>query len=360
MKRLLALWLFALSGASIDAAPDAALVRSEFIHEPGSYPQCHASTLAETTDGALVAAWFGGTHEKNPDVCIWLSRYEHGRWSDEVRVADGVQHDAKRYPCWNPVLFQSRRGPLLLFYKVGPSPSDWWGMVTISEDGGRTWSEPRRLPEDVLGPIKNKPVELADGTLLCGSSTEDPVHGWRVHLERTADLGRTWRVSEPLATPEGIHAIQPSILTHADGRLQLVCRSREKVLATSWSADGGLTWSPLAPTGIHAPNSGTDAVTLADGRQLLVYNHRDPAPKRASGTQASEEAASDWGVRWPLNVAISADGVTWTMVATLEDRPLQDGYAYPAVIQTRDGLVHITYTWGRVKIKHVVLDPRRL
>jgi len=32
------------------------------------------------------------------------------------------------------------------------------------------------------------------------------------------------------------------------------------------------------------------------------------------------------------------------------------------VIQTRDGLVHITYTytWRREKIRHVVLDPHSL
>jgi predicted neuraminidase len=358
-----------LSFAIAAPAPASAIVVAEFIHEPGAYPQCHASTIAETPDGGLVAAWFGGTHERHPDVCIWLRRFEHGRWLPEVRVADGVQHDAKRYPCWNPVLFQPRRGPLLLFYKVGPTPSTWWGMLTTSPDGGKTWSEPRRLPEDILGPIKNKPVELADGSLLCGSSTEDPQRGWRVHLERTTDLGRTWELIRLPEATNPFDSIQPAILTHADGRLQLLCRSKERAITTSWSADRGRTWTPLVPSGLFAPNSGIDAVTLADGRQLLVYNHRDPmAPAPANskvnalGPPAGSvrHAAEDWDVRWPLNVALSDDGVNWKMVLTLEDQPRKDGYAYPAVIQTRDGRVHITYTWGRVKIKHVVLDPRRL
>jgi alpha-L-rhamnosidase len=30
------------------------------------------------------------------------------------------------------------------------------------------------------------------------------------------------------------------------------------------------------------------------------------------------------------------------------------------VIQTADGLVHVTYTWYRKKVKHVVIDPRKL
>lgn len=226
--------IFALLAPAASAAPvHQAVVRAGFIYEPGPYPQCHASTIVETAAGELVAAWFGGTAESNPDVCVWVSRWEGGRWMPGVKAADGVQHDAKRYACWNPVLFQPRGGPLQLYYKVGPSPEKWWGILITSTDGGRTWSEPRRLPEDVLGPIKNKPVQLADGTLLAGSSTEDPRLGWQVHLELSPDLGRTWQIVGPI-------------------------------------------------------------------------------------------------------------------------------YAYPAVIQTRDGLVHLTYTWNREKIKHVVLDPKKL
>jgi predicted neuraminidase len=86
-----------------------------------------------------------------------------------------------------------------------------------------------------------------------------------------------------------------------------------------------------------------------DGRQLLVYNH--------SGHRPDEPGKGD---RFPLNVALSTNGVAWQTVLTLESAPLTSGYAYPAVIQTQDGLVHITYTWGRKRIKHVLLDPAKL
>jgi predicted neuraminidase len=147
---------------------------SETITTPT--PQCHASTIAETASG-LVTAWFGGTHEKHSDVGIWVSRRVGGAWSDPIEVADGVQSPTERYPCWNPVLFQPNDGPLLLFYKVGPSPSTWWGMMMTSEDDGATWSEARKLGTDsrighLLGPVKNKPVQLEDGSILCPSSTE--------------------------------------------------------------------------------------------------------------------------------------------------------------------------------------------
>src|SRR5262245_33066159 len=116
-------------GRNLAAQP--AIVSTEFIYETAPFPQCHASTIESTADG-LVAAWFGGTREKNPDVGIWVSRHDGKSWSAPVEVADGVQDATTRHPCWNPVLFQMPGGPLLLFYKVGPSPSTWWGMLMQS------------------------------------------------------------------------------------------------------------------------------------------------------------------------------------------------------------------------------------
>jgi predicted neuraminidase len=187
--------LAALLSAALAGGSDAGVVKTEFIFETAPFPQCHASTIVET-GGALVAAWFGGTREGNPDVGIWVSRHDGAIWSAPVQAADGTQPDGSRFPCWNPVLFQPRQGALLLFYKVGPSPDRWWGMLATSRDGGRNWSEGRRLPEGMLGPIKNKPVQLADGTLLCPSSSEHD--GWRVHCERTVDLGKSWERTGPL------------------------------------------------------------------------------------------------------------------------------------------------------------------
>jgi predicted neuraminidase len=314
----------------------------EFIFESAPFASAHASTIVETRSG-LVAAWFGGTREGADDVGIWLSRRISGKWTPPVEVATGKQDDGRRFPTWNPVLFELRAGELALFYKVGPNPRAWWGMLRASPDDGRTWSDGQRLPHGILGPTKNKPFRLPDGSIIAPSSTETPESPstWRVHFERTRDAGATWSVSRPPATAEGsaIDAIQPSILTHGGGKLQAIGRTRSGRVFQTWSEDSGQTWSPVTLLELPNPSAGTDAVTLKDGRHLLVYNH---TPKG----------------RTPLNVAISRDGRVWTTVHVLENEPGE--YSYPAVIQTADGLVHITYTWRRERIKHVVLDPAKL
>jgi predicted neuraminidase len=335
---VLCLSLSSVIAFGADAKPGSA----EFIFEDAPFQSCHASTIVETTDGTLVAAWFGGTEEGHSDVGIWLSRREGDRWSRPTEVATGVQYHTPdgsehRHPCWNPVLFQPKESALLLFYKCGPSPDAWWGMLMRSGDGGKSWSFPRRLPEGIDGPVKNKPIALSDGRLLCGSSSEHD--GWRVHFEITPDFGRTWTRVGPINDGKEIAAIQPSILRHSDKRLQAIGRSKQQKLWTATSEDNGLTWSPMTLTDVPNPNSGTDAVTLADGRHLLVFNN---TPKGRS----------------PLYIAISGNGADWKPVLTLEDAPGE--YSYPAVIQTKDGKVHVTYTWRRERIKHAVIDPKSL
>ncbi len=319
-----------------------AIVKAEFVYEKAPFPQCHASTLVET-DAGLVAAWFGGKHEKNPDVGIWIARHVDGRWSRPREVVNGVQDDGTRHPCWNPVLYRPEDGPVLLFYKVGPSPREWWGMVTVSTDDGATWSTPRRLADGFLGPVKNKPIALPGGKILCGSSSEHA--GWRVHFEITWDRGRQRQFVGPVNDGEQFSAIQPTLLTYKDGRIQALCRSRQERIVEVWSEDAGQTWSEMRATQLPNPNAGFDAVTLDDGRQLLVYNHTTRGGPSPRGREM-------------LNVAISRDGKRWQAALILENEPAE--FSYPAVIQTADGLVHITYTWKRQRVKHVVIDPKKL
>lgn len=349
------------------------IIEEQFLYINAPFPQAHSVSIAETPKGDLVATYFGGTKERNPDVCIWVSRKPKGatEWEAPVQVADGIISATERKACWNPVLLQipGKKGELLLFYKVGKSVADWKAYILRSEDGGRTWSKPEAMPDGFLGPSKNKP-EYVDGRIICPSSTEG--NGWKIHFEISDDNGHTWRkvgpVEAELSVPtqfrkkgaantddmeageaikgEGakpIYCIQPAILRHKDGRLQVVCRTRNAKVATSWSSDNGDTWSKVTLLDIENNNSGLDAVTLKDGRHVLVYNNFETIP----GTPK--------GARTPLSVAISDDGIHWKHIITLEDSPVSQ-YSYPAVIQGKDSKVHVAYTWRRQRIKYVELS----
>ena len=101
----------------------------------------------------------------------------------------------------------------------------------------------------------------------------------------------------------------------------------------------------MTATSLPNPNAGADGVTLSDGRHLLVYNHTTRRSSRPRGREM-------------LNVAVSSDGKEWQAALALENQ--RGEHSYPAVIQTADGLVHITYTYHRRRVKHVVLDPAKL
>ena len=346
----------------------AGITRDEFLYEQAPFIECHASTIEELPNGDLIAAYFGGTKERNPDVCIWTQTKKKGsdRWSEPKLVADGIQNDTLRYACWNPVLYQVpvKGGELWLFYKVGPNVPSWKGYLIRSKNGGKSWSKPEQLPDGIFGAIKNKPVWV-DGRILCPSS--DELGRWSAHFEWTDDLGKTWHRTEPLdaelnvptrfrpavttkaevgtkpydqskALP--IEAIQPTILKLKDGRLQMMCRTRNGKTGIAYSSDRGETWTKLTLMDLEHTQSGIDAVTLRDGRHVLVYNNfetLDGTPK---------------GPRTPLSVAVSEDGTNWKHVITLEDSPVGQ-YSYPAVIEAEDGTIHTTYTWRRRRIKHV-------
>jgi alpha-L-rhamnosidase len=317
----------------------------EFIYTEAPFPSAHASTVAETP-GGIIAAWFGGTGEGNKDVCIWTSHLAKKKWTVPVKVAEGIINDTIRYACYNPVLFQVPGGELLLFYKIGPNVAGWTGWMMRSKDNGKTWGKQEALPNGFLGPVKNKPL-LINGTLICPSSTEK--NGWKVHFEYTNDFGRTWTTSEDVNDGKIVSAIQPSILTYKDGSMQVLCRSKNGTINESWSKDGGKTWSSMKASSLPNNNSGTDAVTLKDGRQLVVYNHVKPHDTIPEGR----------GVRTPLNVVVSNDGKSWNAVLVLENSPISE-YSYPSVIQSKDGMIHIVYTWRRERIKYVKVDPSKL
>jgi len=315
-------------------------VKEEIVFTTPPFKNCHASTLLETKTGELLLSCFGGSQEGKADVSIWLCSLTKDSLHTPTIVADGIVSDTLRYPAWNPVLFQEAKGKVFLFYKVGLNPRTWLGLYKTSDDNGKTWSAPISLPKGILGPIKNKPVQLPEGVILSPSSIEEENGRWKGHIEKSTDGGASWSLIQ-LDTNKRFDIIQPSILQYSKGRLQVLCRSKQGKVVQAWSYDRGDTWTKLSETTLLNPNSGTDAVTLASGKQLIVYNPDVPG--------------KDWfNGRSKLRLACSIDGKKWEDIAILENGTKEE-FSYPAIIQTRDGLVHITYTYDRKNIKHVVL-----
>lgn len=346
-----------LACAMLLAGPLAAQPAGELIYALGStsFPSAHASSVVELRDGTVLAAWFGGTAEGKPDVAIWGARRDGKGWSTPVEL---VREPGT--PCYNPVLFHTVDGRLWMYYKFGPSPAVWSAGRMSSTDEGRTWSKPEHLPAGILGPIRAKPLVLADGTIVSGSSIES-YRAWAVWIERSTDNGATWTKIGPIVPPvdlderglgdgqpvppdpggsmdskftQGI--IQPSVVQMSGSHLRLYARPTLKTarVVVSDSNDYGKSWTAGRPIDVPNPNSGIDAVALKDGRVVLIYNNT------LTG-------------RTPLNLAVSSDGEHFRMFRTLEDAPGE--YSYPALVQAANGDLLMTYTWNRKDIKYVRL-----
>ena len=323
------------------------------LFKEAPFESCHASTVAETYNGDIVVACFGGSYEGCDDVCIWVSRLPKGafEWTTPIIAADGVLNDTLRKACYNPVLQPMPNGELWLFFKIGSCVADWTGWLTKSRDGSRTWSPREPLPEGFLGPIKNKPLLLGD-KLLCPSSTEKD--GWRIHFEILDLKTNQWHKVGPVkaakalttmdmgkrhAKPQEIMCIQPTLLQMADGSIKALCRTKNGRIATTTSRDGGETWSEVTLTDLPNNNSGIDAVTLKDGRHILVYNN------------VTVEPGKEMGPRTPLNMAISEDGEHWQIITESKESTAPQGeLSYPAIIQAANGHLYLTYTWLRQRI----------
>ena len=318
-----------------------------YLFKDAPFKSCHASTIAETDNGDLVVACFGGSYEGCEDVCIWVTRLPKGdfTWTEPVIAADGILNDSVRKACYNPVLQQMPNGELWLFFKIGSCVADWTGWLTKSCDGGKTWSPREPLPEGFLGPVKNKPLLLGD-RLLCPSSTEKD--GWRIHFEILDLTTNEWHKVGPVkaakalttmdkgkrhARPQEIMCIQPTLLQMDDGSLKALCRTKNGRIATTTSHDGGETWSEVTLTDLPNNNSGIDAVTLKDGRHVLVYN------------PVSVKAGKEMGPRTPLAIAVSNDGEHWYKITEMGETSDPDGeISYPAIIQGANGHLYFTDT----------------
>jgi len=324
---------------------------AEFIFTEAPFASCHASTVVELRNGDLMSAWFAGSAEGNPDVAIWGSSRQSGGWTPPVELVR--EPDIQ---CYNPVLFYTRDGRLWLYYKFGHHPERWTAGRLWSADDGKTWSDREHLSAGLYGPVRTKPVVMPDGSVVSGTSVES-YRSWACWIERSTDNAVSWTKAGPITiakdaarTPVSSDAppevpgseewgltdgiIQPSVIWLGGSRLQLYARATAQTgrVCVAESNDAGITWTAARPIAVPNPNSGIDAVSLGDGRVVLVYNHTD------SG-------------RTPLNLAVGRDGGDFQMFCALEDQPGE--YSYPAMVVAANGDLLVTYTWNRKRMRYV-------
>lgn len=338
----------------------------------------HGSTITEGPDGTLYATWYSGTAEKAADVKIYMTVRPPGEaWQDPWLVekegetssnpfltgdetpAERAELEQEETSEGNPVIFADRAtGRLWLFWVTmrGAGEHSGWSACIIkckdSLDGGHSWSAPRVVRDMIGWMIRNKPVWLSNDELL-----------WPVMAEFVGGQAMFYRAPRA-EVAKGAHACawqepdffidggvsQPSVVevdpTDAPGHLLCFMRTNKdtrncpNLIATSRSNDYGHTWTPIEPTAERIPNpdSGLDAVRLANGHVVLVCN------PRTSGRQQ-------------LTACLSTDGgETFPHRRDLEPVEAGKSYSYPAVIQATDGRVHVTYTNRRLNIKHAAFD----
>ena len=317
-------------------------VLKEFVFDvtEASTASVHASTVLRLGDGTVLAAWFGGTKEKDSDVRIWVARRTAQGWEKPYSIESAINQAH-----WNPVLFEKKSGEICLYYKIGEEIKEWKTYVASSFDGGKSFSESRELVEGDIGgrgPVKNKPIYLSNGTLLAPASDETTPE-WFAFMDLSEDDGKTWtkvrieKPDEPYAKRIAT-MIQPTLWEEPLGEVHALLRTNRGYAYRTDSKDFGKTWSTAYITTVPNNNSGLDLVKMENGTLALVSN---PVARHA-------------GERTPLTLAFSYDnGMTFENVLTLEDH--KGEYSYPAIVSQGNKLF-ITYTHQRTTIAYVEVD----
>lgn len=334
----------------------------------------HACSLATAPDGALLVAWFAGSREGAADVGIRMRRLAPG-WCGPW-LADGSGSPADdaapaRADSWesltrqqlqrltsrsirklgNPVLWFDGSSRLHMSV-VSVSLGGWSGSAIndlVSDDEGRTWARARRL---VLTPLFNlgtlvrtQPLVMQDGTIGLPAYHEF-VRKWGMWLRLTPDGDLL--ESAAMRPPEG-GTLQPAVAaldaTNALAAMRVSSGAPRRV-AWSRSADAGRHWAtPAEPAtnGPPNPDSSVAMIRMQDGSLLLACNPLEHGRHRLQLFRSTDDGAS-WK---PSRTIIASDDE-------------KDEFSYPALAQSRSGLVHLGFTHRRSSICLGTFSPEWL
>lgn len=366
---------------------------------PTEHVQNHASNLLPCTNGDLLCAWFSGTQEGMSDISIYLSRLPHNSstWSKPINLSGDPERSEQ-----NPVLFEAPDGTLRLFWTAQISGKQNTSIVRqrISKDAGHSWG-PVQVLFDQPGTFIRQPLLVLDNgdwlfpIYYCRSGAGKKWTGNQdiSAVKISSDEGRSWK---EFPVPESIGLVHMNIEQLEDGSLIAFFRSRwADNIYTSYSEDAGRSWAPPVPTILPNNNSSIQATRLQSGRLAITFNRvsaKDSPLRRDSlydeiDTDETEPDSNEsaptpsqaktreavWGVpRAPLTVALSEDGGgTWPYMLDLETgdgycltNDSREGknreYSYPSIKQSKDGFIHISYTYFRQRIKYLRLTEQYL
>ncbi len=311
---------------------------------------CHVSSVCPAGNGKVACTWYSGSRESAPDVAIYLSIFDEAtsRWSAPRVVVDRdtCSKELGRYvrKVGNSLIYRDGKGRLWLFYS-SVIFGGWSGSslnYKVSDDNGKTWSRSRKL---ILSPffnltenVKNKGINLDDHSFVIPAYHEFArKYSELIHFETAGGSVKY----ETRKMTHGDDAIQPSLLHDGQGELVAFFRNMspgdKNHILTARSSDSGRTWSDLSETSLPNPDSGLDMIRLQDGGYMGVIN-------------------DSYHGRGNLTIVLSRDGgKTWKPIKVLEDKPGSE-YSYPSINRSASGLYHVTYTYERRRIRHVVFN----
>lgn len=351
----------------------------------------HAPSMVELRDGSLRAVWFSGSREGAGDVTIQTAVLSQGsqEWGPESSLFDRfqLQRGLWRYvkKIGNPVIARASDGSLHL-WMVNVSLGGWAGSAITwsrSDDEGATWGTPKRL---VTSPFLNIStlVKAAPVAMTQGQTSLPVYHEFLTKFAEVLRLDASGRVVDKVRLPGSHTSLQPVVLASNAQQAQAFMRATQGGQVTSSATqDAGLTWSATAATAIPNPNAALAGTVLEDGSRWLALNPTSAGREKLALRKLDDPASKEIAVEPPeqnknlvsplgikdyaavLAVELKAKGATEAQIQAYVasakrqlcgDTHCAQEFSYPFILQTRDGNVHLVYTWHRSRIKHVRFD----
>jgi predicted neuraminidase len=345
------------------------LKSQEIFERKGLGGSSHGSTITEDRNGTLYCVWYSGTKEKAADVKIYMSKKKKNEeeWSKPILIEkegitsenpfaeDMEDGETEETSEGNPVIFADPNSDRIwLFWATmrGAGDKSGWSACILkvkhSDDGGNTWTKPRVIRDMIGWMVRNKPIVLSNGDVLLPIMSEvgqAKTMMYRITKDEFAKGSQICKIMDPMHFIDG-GVIQGSLAEIEPGKLLCYMRATSgcsigNYIAVSYSSDYGYSWTPIErnPSNIENPDSGVDLVKAQNGDLYLVCN------PQADG-------------RYRLSIFRSTDkGKNWQLFQDLEnDASRKSEFSYPAIIEGKDGSLHITYTNLRENIKYVMIS----